>query len=114
MRDFCDILKAVLPEDNSMWTWNHVTDLVDSMGTWEVGENYRRLPLCGNCRLHVFEEYDYATPCPKCNVDGGPKVNPSVIVRQFLFRVDYIYLKKKIQQGTTTPTHTHTHTHIST
>jgi hypothetical protein len=81
MRDFCNIMKAVLPCDNRMWTWNHITDLVDSMGAWEVGKNYRCLPLCGNCRLHIFDENDYITPCPRCNPhDGSVIVDPSEMV----------------------------------
>lgn len=68
MSDFCNILKVALPEDNKMWTWKHVQNLVDAMGTWRVGQDYHRYPLCYICHEHIFEENDYGSPCPNgCN-----------------------------------------------
>ena len=71
MSDFCDILKAVLPTDNKMWTWVHVQNVIHQMGDWHVGCDYIRLPLCGTCRLHIFAENDFSTLCPKCNPPAG-------------------------------------------
>jgi hypothetical protein len=71
MTDFCDIMKAVLPPDNKMWTWKHIQNLTDQMGDWRVGKDYIRLPLCGTCRLHIFAEDDHTTLCPKCNPPDG-------------------------------------------
>jgi hypothetical protein len=67
MRDFCDILKTVLPPDNRMWTWSHINNVIDQMGEWRAGRDYHRLPLCLNCKLHLFAETDFETLCPRCN-----------------------------------------------
>jgi hypothetical protein len=71
MMDFCDILKCCLPPDNTMWTWGHIHNLIDSMGEWKVGQDYRRLPLCWSCTLYIFAENDYTTLCPRCNPSEG-------------------------------------------